>query len=216
MSETVETTSNSSPRRRKVQALLAGGAVLGVGALVTLAAWTDDEFALGQFGASTFNLEGSTVAAGEGYEDHDDIEGPATLTFDGDPMMTPNETVYAPFWVRLDAATNVDGAIEAEGGISVAASEGANADNMSFEVYHGVDACDSDSIETGTLVASGGTLNDVDANPEAIDDLTANDAGTAGEEELLCFAVTSADEDSFLEGGTAATTWQVQATSDEG
>ncbi|MDN6456357.1 MAG: SipW-dependent-type signal peptide-containing protein, partial [Yaniella sp.] len=217
MSEPPNTPSGKPSRRRKIQALLAGGTVLGVGALVTLAAWTDDEFALGEFGASSFNLEGTAVAADADYTEHDGAEGAATLTFDTDALnMVPEQTVYAPFWVRLDADTNVDGTIEAETGISVASASGENAENLSLEVYHGVDACDTTAAETGTLVASGSDLTAVDSNPVAID-LTSNESGTDGEEELLCFAVTSADEESFLQGGTAAATWQVQATSnDEG
>ncbi|XSS44541.1 SipW-dependent-type signal peptide-containing protein [Propionibacteriaceae bacterium Y1685] len=39
---------------RKFRAALAGGLVLGIGAVVTLAAWTDDENAAGQFSAGTF------------------------------------------------------------------------------------------------------------------------------------------------------------------
>lgn len=215
MSEATDSTSTSSPRRRKVQALLAGGTVLGIGALVTLAAWTDDEFAFGEFGGGSFNLVGTTEAADAEYDDHGAVAEAATLTFDGDAMnMVPEQTVYAPFWVRLDAGTTVDGIIEADGGISVAESSGANADFLSFEVYHGVAACDVDSIADGTLVASGDTLTAVDSNPVAID-LTANEAGSEGEEELLCFAVTADDEATFLQAGTAEATWQVQATSDD-
>src|SRR5699024_6568280 len=124
------------------------------------------------------------------------------------------QTVYAPFWVRLDADTNVDGTIEAETGISVATATGENAENLSLEVYHGVDACGISAAETGTLVAPGGDRTSVDSNPVAIA-LTSNESGTDGDEELLCFAVTAADEESFLQGGTATATWQVQATSDD-
>jgi predicted ribosomally synthesized peptide with SipW-like signal peptide len=216
MSENTPTTSTPSPRRRKVQALLAGGTVLGVGALVTLAAWTDDEFAFGEFTAGSFNLEGSPTAADGPYDDNDDVDGAATLAFDGATNMVPEQTVYAPFWVRLDADTTVDGTIEAEGGITIpeGAASGENAENLSFEVYHGVDACDADAITTGDMVASGATLTDVDENPMAID-LTANEAGADGTPELLCFAVTADDEATFAQEATAATTWQVQATSDE-
>ncbi|MGO2139648.1 MAG: SipW-dependent-type signal peptide-containing protein [Leucobacter sp.] len=44
----------------KARALLAGGLVLGVGAAVTLAAWTDNEWVRGVFGTGTFGIEGST------------------------------------------------------------------------------------------------------------------------------------------------------------
>lgn len=53
---------------RKVRAIAAGGAVLGLGAVVTLAAWSDSEFAEGIFGTGTFGIEAST-ADGE-YGEH--------------------------------------------------------------------------------------------------------------------------------------------------
>ena len=46
----------------RVRAVLAGALVLGVGASVTLASWSDSEYAAGTFTASTFRLESSTVA----------------------------------------------------------------------------------------------------------------------------------------------------------
>ena len=55
-------------RGRKIRAVLAAGLVLGIGAVVTLAAWNDSEYATGTFAAGTFNLEGSTD--GTTYADH--------------------------------------------------------------------------------------------------------------------------------------------------
>ena len=56
---TVSSSTRPNQKSRKVKALLAGGLVLGVGAAVTLASWTDQEWTEGLFGAGSFNIEGS-------------------------------------------------------------------------------------------------------------------------------------------------------------
>lgn len=63
--------------RRKVAAVLAGGLVLGVGAVSTLAAWTDNEQAQATFATGIFVLE-NRVAAGS-FANHTAI--PAQLQF---------------------------------------------------------------------------------------------------------------------------------------
>ncbi|WP_241986298.1 SipW-dependent-type signal peptide-containing protein [Cryobacterium psychrophilum] len=111
MEEQIEDTiSPSRPRglrSRKVGAILAGGLVLGVGAAITLAAWNDSEFAQGTFAAGTFNMVGSTD--GTTYAEHATVGAPATLAFTVNPtLLSPGDVVYAPFAVKLDAATTND------------------------------------------------------------------------------------------------------------
>ncbi|GAA3171571.1 hypothetical protein GCM10020255_060560 [Rhodococcus baikonurensis] len=53
------TTDRKAVNKRKVRALLAGGLVLGIGAAVTLAAWTDNVFGDAQFKTGSWNLQGS-------------------------------------------------------------------------------------------------------------------------------------------------------------
>lgn len=201
------TTSGPSTARRRVQAVLAGGLVLGVGAAVTLASWNDSEFAGGVFGSAAFNLEGSTD--GETYTDHDTAEAAAEMTFSADNM-TPGETVYAPFWVRLDADTTVDGTVEAADGIGVTDSTGTNTANLSYEVTADPDSCDAAGAATGTAVASGADLSTGVGSTSTID-LTAGD-GAAGTPVQLCFAIT-ADDEEFAQADTTEVTWEVLATS---
>ena len=47
----------------RVRALLAGALVLGLGGSVTLASWTDTEYAAGSFGASSFQTESNVTKA---------------------------------------------------------------------------------------------------------------------------------------------------------
>ena len=50
----------------RTRAVLAGAVVLGIGASITLASWTDDEFASGSFTASKFVPENKTLAPAAG------------------------------------------------------------------------------------------------------------------------------------------------------
>lgn len=199
--------SGKTTARRRVQAVLAGGLVLGVGAAVTLASWNDSEFADGIFGSAAFNLEGSTD--GETYTDHASADAAATLDFSADNM-TPGQTVHTPFWVRLDPDTTVDGTIEAADGIGITTSEGTNTANLSYEVTADPDSCDAAGAATGATVASGADLSTGVGSTSTID-LAAGD-GSAGAPVQLCFAVTAAEEE-FAQGDTTEVTWEVLATS---
>lgn len=200
-------------RRRKAQAIMAGGLVLGVGAIVTLAAWNDSEFAEGVFGAGAFDLEGSTTGGEDDFAQHSAEEGAAELTFEADNLI-PGETVYAPFWVRLDEGTTVDGTIEAEDGIGVVDSDGENVDHLSYTVYADPESCDDDGATTGDEVASGTDLSEGVGSSTTID-LSAGSDDDPGTAVQLCFVV-EADGDDLEQGGTTETTWEVLATSLEG
>lgn len=89
----------------KARAVLAGGLVLGVGAAITLAAWTDQEWAKGVFGSGTFGIEGSTNGAS--FVEHPDAASAATLDFQVDAdKLAPGDDVYAGFAVRLIGASD--------------------------------------------------------------------------------------------------------------
>ena len=99
-------TSNIETKRlrgRKAAAVLAGGLVLGVGVMATLASWNDSEFANASFAAGTFVFQGSTD--GTAYDDHAAIGSAAALSFTAPVAnLTPNDVVAAPFAVRLGLA----------------------------------------------------------------------------------------------------------------
>ncbi|MFD5598993.1 SipW-dependent-type signal peptide-containing protein [Leucobacter sp. NPDC058333] len=100
-SDQVQTT--ASPKRgwTKARAILAGGLVLGVGAAITLAAWTDNEWVTGLFGSGNFGIEGSTD--GTAFTDHETEAGAAVLNFQvGADNLAPGDAVYAGFAVRLE------------------------------------------------------------------------------------------------------------------
>lgn len=193
-------------RSRKFKAILAGGIVLGVGAAVTLAAWTDDEWAEGVFGAGSFNVQGSTD--GTTFTDHESEGGAAALTFDlnGGDNMSPGDTVAAPFVLRLDGPTTYDATVA----LTSAAGGGDNASALTYEIVQVASAGECSATATGTSVVPAGTA--LDSTTGAADfDLSAG-AGTAtGDPVSLCFKVTAGD--SLEQGQNTTAQWQFTATS---
>jgi predicted ribosomally synthesized peptide with SipW-like signal peptide len=70
-------------RQRKTHALLAAGAVLGVGTVATLAAWNDSEFTTGTFTAGVFDMEGASTDVGgvPEFVQHETLGAAAELQF---------------------------------------------------------------------------------------------------------------------------------------
>jgi predicted ribosomally synthesized peptide with SipW-like signal peptide len=188
--------------------VLAAGLVLGVGTAVTLAAWNDSEFATGTFGAGSFNLEGSTTSADDGYAEHPASPG-ATLAFTL-PLagnMSPADVVHAPFWVRLDADTTSPASLTA----TAVTASGENAAQLSYDVYSiAADATCDATTAVGTPVASGTTLS---AFTDGIDvDLAIGATDVAGAPAQLCFEVTAGA--GLVEGEDATATWSFTAISE--
>lgn len=198
--------------RRKVLAVLAGGLVLGVGAAITLAAWNDSEFATGTFKAGTFNLQGSSD--GTTYTDHATSGTAATLSFSLPAgvvdHMTPGDTVYAPFWVRLAANTTSDASLTAAG---VTAGSLGNESKFAYTITAIGAAQTCDSSATGTTIASGANLSTL--TPGTASALTKGSPTTsAGTAVQLCFAVTFDSAATAADQGKSGTaTWEFRATS---
>ena len=195
----------SNNKSRKVKALLAGGLVLGVGAAVTLAAWTDQEWVKGEFTAGSFNIQGSTN--GTDFSDHASADGAAQLGFDLPANLSanlaPGDTVAAPFSLRLAAGTTYDAAVK----LKSAAGTGDNAGNLTYKLVQVADAasCTPEAAGTTTLVAEGTSLNTAPDTAEfALEQGTSNTAGTAVN---LCFQVTAGDD--LKQGQQATATWLV-------
>lgn len=102
MSRHVDTGARS--RRRK--ALLAAGAVLGVGATATLAAWSDDIWVAGTFNTSDFNVQARVNPAG-GWTEYATAQAAGDLNFSvAAESLSPGEAVFAPLQLRVDPITN--------------------------------------------------------------------------------------------------------------
>jgi predicted ribosomally synthesized peptide with SipW-like signal peptide len=195
---------NTQSRRGIVRALLAGGIVLGVGAAVTLASWNDSEFATGSFAAGAFNLEGSSTD-GTTFADHATAGTGAPLSFTLEPAnLSPTDSVYAPFAVRLAAATST--------GATVAVSSvgaGDNATHLSYRILQ-TSAFGCTAATTGTELVPAGTA--LTASPTGTFPLakgaTNDDPGAA---QFLCLIVTA--DQTLVQAKAATVTWQFLATS---
>lgn len=191
----------------KVKAVLAGGLVLGLGAAMTLAAWTDQEFATGTFTAGHFNLVGSTD--GTTFSEHatDDPGVPAALSFStGFDNLSKSSTVASAYVLHLDAATTVAGT----GLVTAAAGSGVALSHLSYGVIQVAAVGDCTPGATGTERVPTGTAfgSTTGASPFT---LAAGNGTLPGADVVLCIKVTS---DGTLGQGTSATaTWQFTATS---
>ncbi len=98
--------------RRKVVAILAGGAALGLGVSASLAAWTDTEWIFGGdstggpgIGTSSFSVQQNTVApfgAGTWTDEADNPGG--EIVFGPDALsLTPGDAVFANVALRTSA-----------------------------------------------------------------------------------------------------------------
>ncbi|SLM92717.1 SipW-dependent-type signal peptide-containing protein [Brevibacterium yomogidense] len=203
-------TRTASTRSRKIKALLAGGLVLGVGAAVTLAAWTDQEWAEGIFGAGSFNIEGSTSGEEGSFRDNNpDGTGPASLEFElpTSTNLYPGAEVAAPFVVRLDAETTYNASLE----LTEASATGDNSEALTYGIVRVPSAADCTADASGTEIVEAGTALSSAPDMDAIT-LEAGE-GTAGDPVTLCFQVT-ADENLQQNQSTTAN-WQFVGTSVE-
>lgn len=191
MSNTVTTQKNTS---KKAKALLAGGLVLGVGAVVTLASWTDQEWASASFSSGEFVLESSTN--GTDFTSHESVDESAQLQFDVPTAtnLSPGQKLATPFALRLNEDTTRDAV--------VTTSEPTGNDiglKYDVELVNSVEACNTTPAATNEradefhLSAGGGTS-----------------PGTA---QILCFHVEALPE--LEQAQSTNPTWTFHATLDE-
>lgn len=179
-------------RGRKVKAVLAGGIVLGLGAAVTLAVWTDNEFVNGVFATGEFVFDGSTDGAA--FADHATSPG-APLAFElaTAQAMTPGDSVSAPFAIRLQtsqAAAEVEltnATTDAATGYTYSVTE-----TTAFGCGGGTSVIPSTALGAGAGTASLGSMANDDVRN-------------------FCFTVTAGP--SIAQSTTTTAIWQFAATS---
>ena len=137
-------------KNRKARAILAGGVVLGVGASMTLAAWSDSEWATGTFGTGGFTFQGSTN--GTDYSDHATQGTAAALNFQLDASnLTPGTSVEATYWVK---AVGSDASVTIAKPATATDADQALLDALTVAFYEGT-ACTGTPIATGDLDETG-------------------------------------------------------------
>lgn len=101
-----DSTSRAADHRRRVRALLAGGLVCGLGAAMTLAAWSDDIWVNGQFRAGQFNVQGSpSTTSSHTWGEYSTQGDSAPLAFSSvvPTIVVPGASYYAPFSLAIDS-----------------------------------------------------------------------------------------------------------------
>ncbi|QII02710.1 hypothetical protein BH92_25105 [Rhodococcoides fascians A21d2] len=186
MSESIQ----NSNRKRKVRALLAGGLVLGIGAAVTLAAWSDNVFGNAEFasGDEPWNLQGN-FATGAAVWDEYDVSPGGGLQF-AIPLkdnMTPGDVVRAPVGLRLEPGQELGASVTLTGPSNAGATTFGAA--LRYTVYSGVSAanCVAGTLGSTTVVAPNSPLGTGTTAPIVLPSGVPATAGTPVE---LCFVVT--------------------------
>lgn len=184
-------------RRRKALALLSAGAILGVGAVVTLAVWNDPEFEYGQFATGHFDLQGSTD--GTSFASHATTPGVA-LTFTLNPQeLTPGDSVYAPFSVKLSDETTQQASVKL-----TSTAESSLGGGLSYALYS-MDAfgCSSTAKPTGSPFYGPYAIGE---DPDTVAfTLTTTSA------KHVCFVLTA--DSALQQGKQGSIVWQMRATS---
>lgn len=186
-----------STQNRKGKAVAASGAVLGLCAVATLAAWSDSEFARATIFSGSFHVEASQT------QDFTDPSEVLNFNFIPDGKITPDTEVQATHWLRVAKGNQAT--------VTVKAPTAEKADIAKlFDVTVTTGPCDTngDTIQSGKLTELNHATNALTL-PAA--------SGTApGEARALCFTATlpsSAIAD--LPAGdytTGAVTWPITVT----
>ncbi len=197
-------TPTDGDRRRRLLALAAGGLVLGVGAAMTFAAWTDTERATADFGAGRFGLQGAAQAPGDApddvFGDHP-ATGPALTVDFGDlaGVLTPGDTTSAPYALRLDPASTHQANVVLTG----STGSGDIADALSYSIVRTTGfGCDTTPV--GTLVSD---------SPATATSPTSTPFSLADTDEIvyLCFQVSAGQ--TLEQGTTGSLAWTFTGTS---
>lgn len=210
---TNNTTTNETKRQRgrKVAAILAGGLVLGVGTMATLASWNDSEFAKASFTAGAFNMEGAVDGAQSVFSEHSTAGAAGTLAFTSIfSNLQPGDVVYAPYALRLDKNTTYNATVAVTSDSMSGSTQG-----LSYTLFTTATAgCSASSTPVTTVVPAGTPLNGVGAASTISLTKTANVGTTAGAAAFLCFKVTAGTTaPTMAQGQTAGPVWNFTATS---
>lgn len=194
-------------RRRKIQALAAGGLVLGVGASATVAAWTDEEFASGTFQAGQFNIEANVDGTWQGSN---------TMQFDASNMF-PGATAYAPVFVSTTPDTTVAGVVT----VAASGGEGALAQHLQYRAVatelpsRGTSfTCDASNFTDGADYVFGSGSGYVDLASAPTSEAAHPVAAGGNDAVAYCFEVQLAqDAPNDAQGTSADHTWTFNARS---
>ncbi|MGA1836198.1 SipW-dependent-type signal peptide-containing protein [Herbiconiux sp. 11R-BC] len=205
MTSHASTAATTGNKRRKVFALAAAGAVLGIGATATLAAWTDTEWVFGGngsggpgIGTSTFEVQQNTTVPLDGAAwVSEDANPGGEITFGAAALaLAPGDSVYAPVALRT-SATSLAGDVllqpaVAAAGVTVNDPGGLLTDALDVRVVTSATAftCDATAFSGApgapTLIADGPLASTGGSVSQAL-------AAASGSTQFYCFEVTLPD-----------------------
>ncbi len=208
----------------RLRAILAAVGVLGIGAGVTLAAWTDTEWIFGgsntdtPIGTSVFEIE-QNVYDGQSWQNRENWPTDATagkLNFTvAATTLTPGSVVYAPVQLRA-APGSTGGTAVLNGAVAGPNTNAALFAALTYQVRTGVTQanCNAAGIGAGTTIVAAGqplTANGTASFPIG----AATNATTAGTPVDVCFQITmpASATSSALQGQTVTPVWNFVATS---
>jgi len=209
---------DSTRRRRtlpflRLRALLSGGLVLGLGAVVTLASWNDSEYARATLTSSVFNTESSVN--GLAYADNAVSPGPV-VTFAG-AGFAPGTVQYLPVLVRAKA-TSIAGTVALEAAVVGGTDAATLGAAFAYRVVRTTATCNAAAF-TGTpafVVGTAGASRPLATGQETgvVNPLAAGTPTAPGTPTGFCFEITLPNGvDNSLQGKTATATWRLFATS---
>lgn len=196
------------PRLTRARAVLAGAVVLGVGATVTLASWTDNEYASGSFAASVFSTESSTVA---GVWSSNRSAPGASLAFSASGM-SPTVSFYAWLNIRTSAASNVAGTVR----LTAATPSGTLADVLQYRAVRTAtssSSCDASAFTGSPTYIAGGASSYLAVTTVPASPVVSAISAPSGELRF-CFEVqVQSGAANSYQGTSATVTWLFSAIS---
>lgn len=210
--------------RGRLRAVLAGAGVLGVGAAVTLAAWTDTEWIFGgtdtdaPIGTSRFEVEQNVYDA-TGFTNRETFSsggaaGKLNFTVAA-ASLSPGATVYAPMQLRTTPGSG-GGTVVLNGAQQGTGTSAALFTALQYQAKTGVaqSACNATGMAGGTvLTPASSPLSTGGSASFAIG--AAPDASTPGTPVDVCFAITmpAGATDQALQGLAVVPVWSFVSTS---
>ena len=192
----------------RTRAVLAGAVVLGVGASITLASWTDDEYASGSFAASTFNTESSTVA---GVWASNTSSPGAALAFNASGM-SPSVSYYAWINIRTSAASTVGGTVQ----LASSATSGGLVPVLEYRAVRTAatsTTCDPTAFGGSPTYVAGGSASYLAVTAVPGTPVVSNISSPSGELRFCFETRVQAGATNSYQGTSATVTWLFAATS---
>lgn len=217
--------SRSRRPKGRLRAVLAGAGVLGIGAAVTLAAWTDTEWIFGgtdsdgtAIGTTVFEVE-QNVYDGADFQNRESWPEDATagrLNFTvAAAALSPGAVVYAPMQLRA-APGSVGGTVVLNAAQQGPATDAGLFGALVYQARTGVPqaSCNAAGIGGGTALAPASST--LATGGSATFEVTgAPSATAAGTPVDVCFQITmpASATSTALQGKTVTPVWSFTATS---